>query len=81
MVSLLALLSLHFGSYFELDSDQIIHVQRAVNVGHVCERMVGAAQHAIDLSNIHAILCPNHDGIQGRRRAFEVNEQSTFVTS
>jgi len=50
-------------------------------VRHMGKCMGSGSQHTVDLADVDAIVCTDHDRIQGRRRPFKVNEKSSFVTS
>lgn len=40
---------------------------------------VGAADDAVHLPDVGAVVGPDHDGVQGRRRTVKMHEQATFV--
>ncbi len=80
LASILSLLSgLFLGSNGHRDADQGVHVKRAVDVSHVSEGSVGAADDAVHLTDVGAVVGPDHDGVEGRRRAVKMHEQTTFV--
>jgi len=62
-----------------LDTDEFLHVKRTVNVSDVSQSVFSASKHAVHLADVGAIVAGNHDGVQGRRRSFEVNQQASFV--
>ena len=82
LASILSLLSgLFLGSNGHRDADQGVHVKRAVDVSHVSEGSVGAADDAVHLTDVGPVVGPDHDGVEGRRRAVKMHEQATFVAS
>ena len=82
LASILSLLSgLFLGSNGHRDADQGVHVKRAVDVSHVSEGSVGAADDAVHLTDVGPVVGPDHDGVEGRRRAVKMHEQTTFVAS
>jgi hypothetical protein len=47
-------------------ANQVIEVEVPVNMSDMDQWMVGAAQDAVHFSNVDAVVCSNHDGIQRR---------------
>ena len=48
-------------------------------MSHMSKGPVGAADDAVHLPDVGAIVGPDHDGVQGRRRTVKMHEQATFV--
>ena len=48
-------------------------------MSHVSKGSVGATDDAVDLADVSAVVGPDHDSVQGRRRTVKMHEQATFV--
>jgi len=66
--AVLTLLSrLFLGANGDRDSNQAVHVERAVDVGYVSERSVGATDDSVHFADVGAVVGSDHDGVQGWR--------------
>ena len=64
-----AIVSLLFGLLLGTNgyayADQCAHVECAINVGNMGQRVIGAADDAIHLSDVRPVISPDHDGVEG----------------
>jgi hypothetical protein len=57
-------LGLLFCTNRDAHADERVHVKRPVNVGDMGQRMVGAPDDAVHLSNVRPVVRSNHDGVE-----------------
>ena len=57
-------LPLFFGSNGHRDTNQGVHVERTVNVRNMGQGMIGAADNAVHLSDVRAVVSSDHDGVK-----------------
>ena len=74
-----SIFSLFLGANGDRHADQGLHVQGTIDVSNMSEWMVGAANHAVDFSDVGPIVCTDHDGVQGRGGTIKMHEQATLV--
>ena len=73
------LFGLLFGTDGHAHADECAHVECAINVGNMGQRVIGAADDAVHLSDVRPVISSDHDGVEGGGGPFKMHQQAAFV--
>ena len=62
-----------------MDAHQVFDVEVPVDVSDVRQRVIGAAQDAVDFADVDAVLRSDHDGVECGGSTLKVNQKATLV--